>query len=356
MIRQATMIVMAIIVGLVSLAACAEPYGQPIGQSSGSASGLRVIAGYLVPEDTTGEAAIGNGVLTELSPVWYQPTESGAITFASKRAELSLARVTKAAEASHTALMPSISNFRGGVWDDALVRGLISDPQLRAKHIADIVDLVQAQPWAGVDIDYEALALADRAAYSAFITDLGAALHKAHKGLSVTVHAKTSEPGDWSGARAQNWKALGAAADEVRVMAYDYSSDSSPAGPVAPASWVEHVLQLAISEIPRAKITLGLATYGYDWSDGQPTKAVQWKQAQALAQTYSAAVQWDASAQESWFTYTDNQDATHSVWYEDARSMQAKLDLAQRYQISSVVIWRLGGEDPAIWKDLDAAT
>ena len=75
---------------------------------------------------------------------------------------------------------------------------LLSDPAARTAHIAAISTLVQTHGWAGVDLDYEALRSADRDAYSGFIRDLSEALRQAHKRLSVTVHAKTSEPGDWT--------------------------------------------------------------------------------------------------------------------------------------------------------------
>src|SRR5262245_35739833 len=98
--------------------------------------------------------------------------------------------------------MPSIANYRDGHWDGGLIHHLLTEPDARSAHIAAIVSLVASHAWAGIGLDYESLVGADREAYGAFIRDLGAALHQAHKRLSVTAHAKTSKPGDWSGARA----------------------------------------------------------------------------------------------------------------------------------------------------------
>lgn len=266
MSRRKILAAVAALVELAMLAGCGAqpPSGQDTGQTGASAFTLSTVAGYTVPEDARGVAAIGNGALTEVSPVWYQPTESGGLIFASRQAERSAAAITTAAQSDHVALIPSISNYRAGQWDSALIHQIISDPQTRAAHITTIVDMTKSHQWAGIDIDYESLSAADRSAYSAFIGELGSALRQAGKRLTVTVHAKTSEPGDWSGARAQDWKALGAAADEVRVMAYDYSTESSAPGPIAPLPWVQSVLRLAVSEIPRDKIILGVPTYGYD--------------------------------------------------------------------------------------------
>jgi spore germination protein len=317
---------------------------------------LRVIAGYLAPWNPDGAEALRKGVLTEVSPVWYQPAPEGRVVFASNEARKTQASVESQASSYNVAIIPSISNYRNGQWDGALIHQIITNPQTRAAHITAIVDLVTTHHWAGIDIDYESLNTADRTAYSAFIRDLAAALHQTEKRLSLTVHAKTAEPGDWSGARAQDWKALGASADEVRVMAYDYSTEDSPPGPIAPLDWVRNVLNLAVAEIPRDKIMLGVATYGYDWPSGAQGQDVQWADAEALARDRNAQVKWDPASRSPWFSYTGAQGRPHTVWYEDAHSMKYKLDLGAEYRIAGVFIWVLGGEDPAIWPALRQAS
>jgi spore germination protein YaaH len=350
MIRCIAVVMIAALAGLISLAGCANA------QPTASTYALRMVTGYLVPTDARGITAIGGDILTEISPVWYQPDASGQIVFASREAEQSSSNIEAQALSRHVAIVPSIANFRGARWDAALIHEILTTPQTRAAHIAAIVNLVRAHPWAGIDIDYESLDAGDRATYSAFAHDLAAALHQAQKRLALTVHAKTAEPGDWNGAQAQDWKALGASADEIRVMAYDYATADTPPGPIAPIGWVESVLRLAVSEVPREKVMLGMAAYGYDWAKGMQGQDVQWADAQAIARAHAARVTWDAQSQSPRFSYTDSSGRTHSVWFENAHSLQAKLDLAVRDRVGGVFIWRLGGEDPAIWEELRQAS
>jgi spore germination protein YaaH len=314
-----------------------------------ASSSLRTIAGYVVPWDARSGAAMAGAPLTEVSPVWYQPTPDGSLVFALPETAQSAPNLTDAAARQRLAMVPSISNYRDGQWDGQLVHNLITSPRLRGAHIAAIVQAVTRAKWAGIDLDYESLAASDRTAYSAFVTDLARALHDAGKKLTLTVHAKTAEPGDWSGARAQDWQALGRAADEVRVMAYDYSTDSTAPGPIAPIAWVEDVLRLAVTEIPPEKIVLGVAAYGYDWTGAGHAQDLQWADAEAIAHAHAIAPAWDTTSQSPYFTYQDDQGRRHTVWYEDARSLKAKLDLAAKYRVGGIVLWRLGGEDPAIW-------
>lgn len=351
MMRQAALVMVVLLAALADLAGCsAQQSGQELSRQVSYK--LRTIAGYMVPEDARGVTAIGNGVLTEISPVWYQPAENGLVVFASRQAQQAATGIENEPLSRHVALVPSISNYRDGEWDGQLIHRIITNPQVRESHIAALVGLATSHQWTGVDIDYESLTATDRSAYSAFISDLAAALHQARKQLAVTVHAKTEEPGDWDGARAQDWHALGASADEIRVMAYDYSTEESPPGAIAPLPWVESVLRLAVSEVPREKLLLGVATYGYDWMRGQQGQGLQWTDVQAIAQAHAATVMWDATSQSPWFTYTDNQGRPRTVWYENARSLQFKINLVVSYHVNGIVIWRLGGEDPAIWEEL----
>lgn len=345
----------AVLGAAAALGGCSPGQPSPNHSSPGrSAPATRIsaVAGYLVPWDERNPAAAASAELTEVNPVWFQPTESGGIAYASETAELAARR----AGSQRQLMAPSISNFRNGAWDGELVARLVGDEKLRAAHVAAITRLVRDGGWRGVDIDYESLPESSRDGYSAFVAELAEALHAlaAPARLSVTLHAKTAEPGDWHGARAQDWTAIGAAADEVRLMAYDHATASSAPGPVAPLSWVERVFALATATIPLDRISAGLPTYGYDWvgpSDGVP---VQWADVQAIATRHGATPQWDQDAGTPWLRYVDDRGREHTIWYEDGRALAAKLDLALRHGINRVALWRLGGEDPAVWSALNA--
>src|ERR1051326_7236447 len=68
------------------------------------------VAGYLVPWDPRSRVAVGAGVLAEVSPVWYQPTDRGAVGYASEEARSSVPAVTADATAHGVLVAPSISD------------------------------------------------------------------------------------------------------------------------------------------------------------------------------------------------------------------------------------------------------
>ena len=48
------------------------------------------------------------------------------------------------------------------------------------------------------------------------------------------------------------------------------------------------------------------------------------------------------TARNPYAVYTDESGARYKVWYEDARSIADKYDLAQMFGITGVSFWRLG--------------
>ena len=58
--------------------------------------------------------------------------------------------------------------------------------------------------------------------------------------------------------------------------------------------------------------------------------------------------EFDDNSKSPFFTYDD-----HEVWFENARSILAKAQLARNAGFSGITFWRLGGEDPEVWKEID---
>jgi spore germination protein YaaH len=231
---------------------------------------------------------------------------------------------------------------------------MLHSPALMAQQIDAIVRLVEANGYAGIDIDYEQLRAGDRQDFTTFCERLARALHAKGKVLSVALFAKTSDAGSSPTNVAQDYRAIGQVADQVRLMGYDYHWAGSPPGPIAPVDWLRDVLRYAKTQIPAGKIVLGIPLYGYDWTGGHGT-GVSWLQALRLSRQYHAALHYDAQAQAPWFTYTDSAGRKHTVWFENAASSRAKFDVAQGAGIGGVYLWMPGYEDTGTWSALRQA-
>ncbi|MFP5370749.1 MAG: glycosyl hydrolase family 18 protein, partial [Actinomycetes bacterium] len=242
-------------------------------------------------------------------------------------------------------VLPTVQNYVAGEWDGQLVADLLDDPRRAEAHRKRLVDAVLDNGWDGIDLDYEALPPVAGEAFVDFLTALADDLRAHDLLLSVAVPARTSDEDSWT--LAYSYQRLGEIADQVRVMAYDHAWSGSLPGPVAPLPWVEEVLAYAQARMPADKLVLGLATYGYDWvgSEGVylPATAVF-----ELANGTGSVPRWDPTAAASTFSYAVDGEE-HTVWYEDARSLAAKLEVAEREGLRGVAVWQIGGEDPGVW-------
>ncbi len=299
--------------------------------------------------------------LSQASPFWFHPLADGSVTAYEPDAGSTGKRLAeveslvKAVCAAHgVRLIPTVGEPPASAGKD-VVRGLLGDDRRRAAHERALVELAVARGYDGVDMDYESFQAADRALLSTFIAELGTQLHAHGKLLTVAVHAKTADPGDWDGPQAQDWIALGAAADRVRVMVYDEHEDSGAPGPIASLDWFRKVLAYAVTAVPKARLQVGVPVYGYDWDKPAAAEDVTVRRARALAAAKGVPILWDPVASEAHFNY-DEDDLHHQVWYEDARSLPAKLALVRDAGVDGIVVWHLGSEDADFWEAVGPAS
>lgn len=122
---------------------------------------------------------------------------------------------------------------------------------------------------------------------------------------------------------------------------------------VSPIGPVRDVLEYAVTDIPSNKILMGQNLYGYDWTlpfvQGSTARAVSPQQAIQIAADNDVSIEYDETAQAPHFNYTDIEDRQHEVWFEDARSIQAKFDLLKELNLRGMSYWKLGLAFPQNW-------
>ena len=196
----------------------------------------------------------------------------------------------------------------------------------------------------GINLDFEYVYPSDREYYSQFLRELSSRLRPAGIMVTVAIPAKTYDDpsSSWSGAF--DYKAIGQAVDRVMLMAYDQHYAGGPPGPIASADWVDRVLKFAVSQIPKEKVILGIAGYGYSWRAPGSAHSVTYQRAVELA-AKGSGVRWDANHKAPYATYEGRE-----MWFENAASISYKLELVQKYDIQGIALWRLGQEDPQMWQ------
>ena len=305
-------------------------------------------AGYGVSAWTFGaRGSVANahtaGAIDEVQADWYVVGASGALESDSVDPAF-----VGLAHADGCRVLAVVTNWAGGDFSGGRADAILRSSAARAKSIADLREACTTLGCDGVDLDIESVPARDRDLLSSFVEEAAAGLHADGRILAMAVHAKTSEPGDWSGAQAEDYARLGAAVDEFQVMSYAYSGAWSGPGPIAPPGWMGRVMDFAVSQVEPAKVWMGLPFYGCDWSHGA-AQEITWQQASHRRAAHHSRVTRTASG-EARFTYRDRR-GRHVVYFQDRTALAAKLTVLTKRDpaAAGVAIWVMGGEDPRFW-------
>jgi spore germination protein len=239
-----------------------------------------------------------------------------------------------------------------------LARVVLNDQTVQEKLLSELLLVMEQKGYQGLDVDFEYVSGDDAAAYAQWIDRLRQALSPLGLPVSVALAPKTSADQPGLLYEGHNYRLLGQAADYVLLMTYEWGYTYGPPMAVAPIQNVRRVVEYALREIPAEKIFLGIPDYGYDWTrpfqKGSKATSISNLYAVTLAWQNGAAIRYDEAAQSPWFRYVDAQGREHEVWFEDARSIAAKLSLAQEKGLYGVSVWNLDRPFPQNWLVLNS--
>lgn len=233
-----------------------------------------------------------------------------------------------------------------GRFNNNLISSVVRNDDIQLILIDAILAELTSKGYAGVDVDFEYILSEDRDYFTTFVARMTNILNESGYTVSVALAPKTSADQQGLLYEGKDYAGLGAAANSVLLMTYEWGFTYSIPMAVAPINKVRQVIEYAITEIPSAKIDMGIPNYGYDWPlpyEKGVTRARTIGNIEAvnIAVRYGAVIQYDEIAQTPYFNYTDEQQTEHEVWFEDVRSMQAKFGLISEYNLRGAGYWQI---------------
>lgn len=363
----------------------------------------RVASGWLpywmtTPKSPAGvTSAVQNADLfTDVSPFWYSAVKKGdgvqvVLNPNFTNGAANVAWAMGQLKGAGLTVLPAIADGSG----KGQMARTLADPAKRTAHVQEIVNLVMTNGYDGIDLDYETFAFSDGSSswagtqpnWTAFVTELGAALHAQGKLLSATIPPPCSMSGTCGG-RSGYWiydmAGIAPAVDRIRVMAYDYSVHGI--GPIAPMPWVRSIVAYSVSVMDPAKLQIGVPTYGRAWTRKQgntlmvegtcpSTSSSQYKTLTGMTSVTDANIpkaladvgitpdqyQWSDKDQENWVNYdkklvwTDANGvqqtciAKRVMWWVGPQAVLARTQLVGEFGLGAAAYWTIGGEDPSQW-------
>jgi len=250
-------------------------------------------------------------------------------------------RAILAAATHHPQILPMIQNAQDGKWDGKGMGALVMSPVLRKAFIDKIDAYLTANNAAGIVFDFEEVPPAAQPSYRQFLIETRARL--APQGRLVTIAAPADDP-DW------NYADYGRITDRIFLMAYDQHWESGSPGPIAAESWFASVVAQRLRVLDPAKTIVCFGAYAYDWAKNR-TEAVDMsvEEAWAQARDNDATIVFDPVSRNPTYSYMSN-GQQHTVWMLDAVTGFNQLRIASALHVAGAALWRLGSEDPSLWK------
>jgi cellulose synthase/poly-beta-1,6-N-acetylglucosamine synthase-like glycosyltransferase/spore germination protein YaaH/peptidoglycan/xylan/chitin deacetylase (PgdA/CDA1 family) len=243
-------------------------------------------------------------------------------------------------------VMPMLSNvvLNTGKFNAKALHRIFNNQQKKNRLINSIVKTLTDNNFTGINVDFEELLEHNNTALSNFQKDLYKALHA--KGFLVTQNVSPfNEDYDYPVLSKYN--------DYLFLMAYDEYSDATSPGPICSQRWVEAAVDQLAKEIPASKIVLNIAGFGYDWTGKGKAKPITYQEALSTARDSEAAIDFDNDNYNLNYSYYDDKNVLHNVFFTDAATNFNSLRFATEYGLAGTALWRLGSEDVRLWDFYD---
>jgi cellulose synthase/poly-beta-1,6-N-acetylglucosamine synthase-like glycosyltransferase/peptidoglycan/xylan/chitin deacetylase (PgdA/CDA1 family)/spore germination protein YaaH len=251
--------------------------------------------------------------------------------------------------AQRPAVFLMVSNYDAAShkWDPASLRRLLTDRVARQRAITQLTDSVGAYGLAGVTIDFEEVPPDLTRHVVEFTRALTASL--APRGRRVTQAVSFNDNDEQLAAYSE-------ANSYVFLMLYDEHYGRGDPGPVASQQWYVEKARHMLRFIPPSKAIFAVGAYGYDWNDGDSTTNGQTLTFQEMMSAMRNApiksFHFDSLTLNPYARWTDSDSTDHVAWYLDAVTAYDQILAGQALGAAGHAIWRLGSEDPAIWRSL----
>ena len=275
-----------------------------------------------------------------ISPTWFSVTGAeGTIS------SLASADYVNLAHEKGLEVWGLIDNFN----KDVSTLDTLSNRTSREHLIQKLIEEAVRVGLDGINVDFEALTQEEAPHFIQFIRELSISCRKNNLVLSVDnpVPQFTSF---------YNRKEQGIVADYVIIMGYDEHTDGTEeAGSVASLPFVEEGIQQTLKEVPKNKVINGVPFYTRLWftdNAGTVTSEIMgMDQASKIVTEMGMEMYWNKDVSQNYAELsTDN--GLYQMWLEDEQSLDAKMQLVQKYELGGVAEWKLGFERADVWNTI----
>ncbi len=230
---------------------------------------------------------------------------------------------------------------------------LLLNQEFQQKFIDNIIPILRTVGYYGINISFQYINITNISLYDQFFSQVTERLNNEGFQVFVTVGPDIRSVNNEVIFEKVDYSVLNRLAQNIIFMDYNWATTINPPSPISSIYNLNVFLEYINNFIPPEKVIIGIPTIGYDWelpfSAGfSSVYSLTVERAIDLARIFNARIQFDEKSQTPYFLYTDN-NTQHIVWFIDARSINALLDLVIYYNYHGSGIWNITIYNPQLW-------
>ena len=288
--------------------------------------------------------------LTYLSIVNYTATMEGEIIYYYDETEIM--QLSKTYSVVPLMFLTTLT-MQGGA-NITIDLDIILNEDFQDRQIANILDILKTKGYAGLNLSLQYISLSNIQYYDSYLKKVTNRLNDEGYEVFVTINPNISQIYNEVSFQRVDYSPINLLAENIIFMSYEWSQNINLPSPISSIHNTELFLNFILNYIPPEKIIIGIATLGYDWelpyvSGISNVNILSFNNVIRLAMNNRANIQFDTVSQTPYFIYALNDYENHIVWFMDAQSINATLDLISKYGLAGISIWNLTVFNPQLW-------
>lgn len=232
---------------------------------------------------------------------------------------------------------------------------VLLNEEFQNRQIENILAIMREKGYLGLNLSLQYISLSNIQLYESYFTNVTNRLNSEGYQVFVTINPNINQSNN-SEANFQkvDYSLINRLAQNIIFSSYEWAFNINPPSPITSVYETEIFLKYVLNYIPPDKIIIGIATLGYDWelpyvAGISNVNVISFDNVNDLANENKIDIQYDDVSQTPYFTYTTSNLINHAVWFINARTVNATLELVSKYNLKGISIWNITVYNPQLW-------
>lgn len=230
---------------------------------------------------------------------------------------------------------------------------LLLNNEFQDKQIDNILAILKTKGFMGLNLSFQFINVSNVLLYRDYLMKVSTRLNAEGYPVFVTINPNITETSAGVQFERIDYSYFNQISDSMIFMTYEWASQRNPPSAISSIYRANLFLNHVLNYIPSDKIILGIATIGYDWElpyvpGVSNINVISYERFIDFAENFGAEIRFDEASQSPYFTYTSGM-VDHIVWFIDAKSINASLDLVIKYNLKGISIWNITIYNPQLW-------